>query len=120
MCINYIICNNPGLVVTEFVLCTFICWFVSLNWLYRPGLSRLNFPYFLSKGAVDYIIQSVTMVAKHGWKLLPQVCGNTMIHLNSLNMHKIVNYDSVKPLAQYRTHLGHYKFSCSVPHREAV
>ena len=39
----------------------------------RPGVTRLSFPYFLSQSAVDYVIKAVTIVAKHGWKLLPQV-----------------------------------------------
>lgn len=36
-------------------------------------MTRLSFPYFMSQEAVDYIIQAVAMVAKHGWKLLHQV-----------------------------------------------
>ena len=39
----------------------------------RPGVTRLNFPYFMSDETVNYVIQAVAMVAKHGWKLLPQV-----------------------------------------------
>ena len=39
----------------------------------RPGVTRLGFPYFMSDDAVNYVIDSVTMVAKYGWKLLPQV-----------------------------------------------
>ncbi len=39
----------------------------------RPGLTRLSLPYFMSDEAVDYVISAVTMIAKHGWKLLPQV-----------------------------------------------
>ena len=46
----------------------------------RPGVTRVSFPYFLSQTAVDYVVKAVAMVAKHGWKLLPQV---TVI-LNSL------------------------------------
>ena len=44
----------------------------------RPGVTRLNFPYFMSDEAVKYVIDSITLIAKHGWKLLPQVlcvCG---------------------------------------------
>ena len=37
-------------------------------------MSRLGFTYFMSDEAVDYIIKAVAMVARHGWKLLPQVC----------------------------------------------
>ena len=40
----------------------------------RPGMTRLNFPYFMNEMAVKYIIEAVKMVAREGWKLLPQVC----------------------------------------------
>ena len=36
-------------------------------------MTRLSFPYFMSREVVDYIVQAVTMVAKQGWKLLHQV-----------------------------------------------
>ena len=41
--------------------------------LYRPGVTRLSFPYFMSRETVDFITDAVSMVARHGWKLLPQV-----------------------------------------------
>lgn len=41
----------------------------------RPGVSRLSFAYFMSDEVVEYIIKAVTMVAEHGWKLLPLVSG---------------------------------------------
>ena len=44
--------------------------FLSFN---RPGMTRVNFPYFMNQDTVDYIIKAVTMVAKQGWKLLSQV-----------------------------------------------
>jgi hypothetical protein len=37
-------------------------------------MTRLNFPYFMNETAVKYIIEAVKMVAREGWKLLPQVC----------------------------------------------
>ena len=37
-------------------------------------MTRLNFPYFMNENAINYIIEAVKMVAKDGWKLLPQVC----------------------------------------------
>ena len=43
----------------------------------RPGVTRVSFPYFLSQAAVDYVVKAVAMVAKHGWKLLPQVMENS-------------------------------------------
>ena len=39
----------------------------------RPGFVRLNFPYFMSHDAVEFVLKAVDMVAEHGWKLLPQV-----------------------------------------------
>ncbi|XP_039262211.2 uncharacterized protein LOC120338299 [Styela clava] len=38
----------------------------------RPGFTRLNLTYFLSDEDADYIISAVSMIAKHGWTLLPQ------------------------------------------------
>ena len=47
--------------------------FYSCIFVHRPGYTRLSFPYFASDEFVDYIINAVILVAKHGWKLLPQV-----------------------------------------------
>ena len=41
---------------------------------YRPGFARINLPFFMSDEGIDYVLKSVSMVAEHGWKLLPQVC----------------------------------------------
>ena len=38
----------------------------------RPGVTRISLPYFFSNEAASYIISAITMVAQHGWKLLPQ------------------------------------------------
>lgn len=40
---------------------------------FRPGFTRLNLPYFYEDEVIDYIIEAVDMVTRHGWKLLPQV-----------------------------------------------
>ena len=37
----------------------------------KPGWVRVNFNYFVSDAVVDYIIEAVTMIARAGWKLLP-------------------------------------------------
>ena len=37
----------------------------------KPGWFRINFNYFISETAFDYIVQAVHMVADEGWKLLP-------------------------------------------------
>ncbi|ESP01939.1 hypothetical protein LOTGIDRAFT_230512 [Lottia gigantea] len=42
----------------------------------RPGFTRLNLPYFLTEVQLDFTIKAVTMVAEHGWKLLPQYIFN--------------------------------------------
>ncbi|XP_070553700.1 LOW QUALITY PROTEIN: uncharacterized protein [Ptychodera flava] len=42
----------------------------------RPGFARINFPYFSSDEIADFVIQSVCVVAEHGWKLLPQYMFN--------------------------------------------
>lgn len=38
--------------------------------VYRPGYTRVSFPYWMSKSEIDYIINSVAFVAEHGWKFL--------------------------------------------------
>ena len=48
--------------------------------VYRPGMTRLNFPYFMNEMAIKYIIEAVKMVAREGWKLLPQVCSMCYYH----------------------------------------
>ncbi len=37
----------------------------------KPGWVRVNFNYFISEHAFDFIIEAVKLVAAHGWKLLP-------------------------------------------------
>jgi len=37
----------------------------------RPGFVRLSLSYFASKEEVQYILQAVSTIAEHGWKLLP-------------------------------------------------
>ena len=37
----------------------------------KPGWVRVGFNYFLSERMADYIIQAVSLVADHGWKMLP-------------------------------------------------
>ena len=39
----------------------------------RPGFVRLNLPYFMDDDTISFILESVKLVAEHGWKLLPQV-----------------------------------------------
>ncbi len=37
----------------------------------KPGWVRVNFNYFLSDAVVDYLIAAVRLVARDGWRLLP-------------------------------------------------
>ncbi|HRW18181.1 MAG TPA: aminotransferase class V-fold PLP-dependent enzyme [Dermatophilaceae bacterium] len=37
----------------------------------KPGWVRVNFNYFVSDDIVDYIIEAVRLVARDGWRLLP-------------------------------------------------
>jgi hypothetical protein len=37
----------------------------------KPGWVRINFNYFISDAVLDYIVAAVSLVAEHGWRLLP-------------------------------------------------
>ncbi|PIE27150.1 MAG: aminotransferase [Micrococcales bacterium] len=65
----------------------------------KPGWVRLSFNYFISDAVADYIIEAVLMLAREGWKLLPQYDfhpesglwthrdspPDTLLHLTDLN-----------------------------------
>jgi selenocysteine lyase/cysteine desulfurase len=38
----------------------------------KPGWVRVNFNYFISEAVFAYIVQAVDLIAKHGWRLLPE------------------------------------------------
>ena len=38
----------------------------------KPGWTRVNFNYFISETVFDYILDAVELVARDGWRLLPQ------------------------------------------------
>eukprot|EP00057_Strongylocentrotus_purpuratus_P003629 XP_003727027.1 PREDICTED: uncharacterized protein LOC100889512 [Strongylocentrotus purpuratus] len=38
----------------------------------KPGFIRLNLPYFFSEDVVDYVLEAVDAIGKHGWKVLSQ------------------------------------------------
>ncbi|XP_055958857.1 uncharacterized protein LOC126829671 isoform X2 [Patella vulgata] len=42
----------------------------------RPGFTRLNLPFFMTEEELNFVVESVAMVAEHGWKLLPQYIFN--------------------------------------------
>jgi hypothetical protein len=37
----------------------------------KPGWVRINFNYFISEAAFEFLVAAVDWVARHGWKLLP-------------------------------------------------
>ena len=37
----------------------------------RPGVTRLNLPWFSSDEEIKFIVSAVALVAEYGWKLLP-------------------------------------------------
>ncbi len=43
----------------------------------KPGWVRVNFNYFISEAVFEFIIEAVSLVATHGWKLLPWYQFNT-------------------------------------------
>ncbi|XP_056010628.1 uncharacterized protein LOC125679381 isoform X2 [Ostrea edulis] len=42
----------------------------------RPGFVRINLPYFMDEETVQFVLEAVKLVAKEGWKLLPQYMFN--------------------------------------------
>ncbi len=38
----------------------------------KPGWVRVNFNYFISESVFAYIVEAVDLIAKHGWRLLPE------------------------------------------------
>ena len=51
----------------------------------KPGVTRVSFPYFMREETVDYVIEAVRMIARDGWKLLPQVY--THVHSQTTTQH---------------------------------
>ena len=49
----------------------FVCMIVDGLEGMKPGWVRVNFNYFISETAFQYILDAVTFVAEHGWKFLP-------------------------------------------------
>jgi hypothetical protein len=43
----------------------------------RPGFVRINLPYFMDEETIQFVLEAVKLVAKEGWKLLPQVRDNS-------------------------------------------
>ena len=37
----------------------------------KPGWVRINFNYFISEAVLDYVVEAVSLVAEHGWLLMP-------------------------------------------------
>jgi len=43
----------------------------------KPGWVRINFNYFISDAVLDYVVAAVSLVAEHGWRLLPDYSFDT-------------------------------------------
>ncbi|KAK3096035.1 hypothetical protein FSP39_022229 [Pinctada imbricata] len=44
----------------------------SVMGIMKPGFTRINLSYFYDDETIDYVIQAVDLVNRHGWKLLPK------------------------------------------------
>lgn len=42
------------------------------NEVYRPGYSRLSFPFFMSDSEIQFVVASIEFVSLYGWKFLAQ------------------------------------------------
>ena len=38
----------------------------------KPGWVRINFNYFISDAVFSYLLEAVSLIAEHGWRLLPE------------------------------------------------
>ena len=41
------------------------------NDILKPGFTRFNIPFFLKDFQVDFILNAIAFISKHGWKFLP-------------------------------------------------
>ena len=48
----------------------------------RPGMVRLSFPYFMGWDSIEFVVKAIELVARCGWKLLPQV--ETVLKIHSM------------------------------------
>jgi hypothetical protein len=46
------------------------------NEVLRPGFARVSLPYFATPSEVELVIESITHIATHGWRLLPEYSFN--------------------------------------------
>ena len=49
------------------------------SFIFRPGFTRINLPFFYDDHTIDYILEAIVMVAEHGWKLLPLVSNALLV-----------------------------------------
>ncbi|XP_057312745.1 uncharacterized protein LOC130654218 isoform X2 [Hydractinia symbiolongicarpus] len=70
----------------------------------KPGFCRLNLPYFADSATINFIIDAVAFVAKHGWKLLPMYNmipeSGDFVHKDPLVTEKRSQLADVKNLAK--------------------
>ena len=48
-----------------------LCWKSNNVEIFKPGFTRFNLPFFFDELNVDFVLNAVKFVAKHGWKFLP-------------------------------------------------
>lgn len=39
--------------------------------IFKPGFTRFNIPFFLDDDRIDFILNAIEFICKHGWKFLP-------------------------------------------------
>ena len=39
--------------------------------IFKPGYSRINIHFFVSKKEIDYMLDAIEFISKYGWLLLP-------------------------------------------------
>lgn len=79
----------------------------------KPGWVRINFNYFVSRTVVDYVIEAVRLVAREGWRLLPdyrfEPATGLWRHRNGpveppLRLHQVSYQDGVMTYPTHRDH----------------
>ena len=85
----------------------------------KPGVTRISFPYFMSEEVVEFVIEAVRMVAREGWKLLPQVVRLAAHEVLKCTRAKFVNeklgLSARTQLSFHFSHAAHIDFQIFQP-----
>jgi selenocysteine lyase/cysteine desulfurase len=65
----------------------------------RPGWVRLNFNYFIDEAEFEYLVRAITLVAEHGWRLLPFYHFDTSAGVWRYLDNKAADYNSLDALS---------------------